>query len=396
MKNTNSTTSLEKRIKRHIIGKTQTFFAATSPGLENICLQELKNLKLNVETGPISPGGVEFTGRLKDCYLANLHLRTANRILMRITEFKATNFTQLEKKIRQIPWELYFSENSSITVYTSCKNSRLYHNDAISERIKNNINLYLDQNNPIENNRYLPQKIFVRVINDRFSISIDSSGELLHKRGIKKNVGKAPMRETIAAAALMMAQFNPAEPLIDPMCGSGTFSIEAALISQEIPPGYLKKDFAFMGWPSFKENQWNYLKKEAEKHFSNRKKISIFASDLNSAPCNILRQNIDKYIPLKIIEVEQKNFFNAPAPLKTKSKGLVIINPPYGVRLGSRKQSKMLIERIADKLKKDYQGWKLALFIPDRSMVNRLPFNLTPHILNHGGVKLTFVTGVIS
>ena len=388
-------TSLSKRIKRHITGREKDFFAATSPGLESICLDELKAFSSTGKAFMKTEGGVQFTGRVPDCCSANLNLRTANRILMRIGEFKATNFLLLEKKLSDFPWELYLPANSLPEIKTATKHSRLYHKDAISHIFTGSIMKRLAQNGTLAaQNSPITQQVFVRAVNDRFTISLDSSGELLYRRGIKTHSAMAPLRETIAAAVLKLCGYNGSEPLIDPMCGSGTFSLEGAMIAQNIPAGWFR-DFAFMNWPCFSSKRWTYIKRKAE---SEIKKISvplIFASDINSKSCEALVSCINKYDIFKIVEVLQKDFFDlSPLALKEKT-GLVIINPPYGHRIGNKPESMKLFHSICDKLKKDFSGWKVGLIVPDIILLNSLPFILKAQSLYHGGLKIYLLYGRI-
>ena len=131
--------AFEKRLKRHIVGRVREYFAATAPGLEPLCRQELQSLPLTVQESRTCPGGVIFQGRLVDCFMANLHLRTANRILMRIDTFKATRFQELEKKLSEWPWELFLQPLQAIDFHVSAKKSKLYHTDAIADRFRSSI-----------------------------------------------------------------------------------------------------------------------------------------------------------------------------------------------------------------------------------------------------------------
>jgi putative N6-adenine-specific DNA methylase len=210
-----SESALFKRIKRHVIGREHTFFAATPPGFEPLCLQELLNLHPPVGNARLISGGVEFKGRLDDCYRANLCLHLPNRILMRISTFKSSNFRQLEKNVGDIPWELYLHPGSPVRVHVAARHCRLHHSGAISERVQKVIASRRLQIKPDEKIQKIPptgQNLFVRGAEDRFTVSIDSSGELLYKRGLKKHAGKAPLRETLAAAALRLAGYGRSQP----------------------------------------------------------------------------------------------------------------------------------------------------------------------------------------
>lgn len=405
MNTTKSTNSLSKRIKRHVTGRTKFFFASTAPGLESLCHAELKDeLKVFLSQNlPVQKtlvedkGGIHFEGRLPDCYIANLYLRTANRILMRIGEFKATNFMQLEIKLSKLPWELYLPASTICLpeIKVSAKHSRLYHKDAISQVFTDSIGKHFSQNNLLLKDSSLEQKVFVRAVNDRFEISIDSSGELLYKRGIKTHTAKAPLRETIAAAILNICGYDGNEPLVDPMCGSGTFSIEAAMIAQNIPAGFFR-NFAFMDWPSYTPKSWAYIKREAESKINNISTPSIFASDINSEACNLLSSCIKKYDFLKIIEVIQKDFFDLSSSAFKGHTGLIIINPPYGNRMGSQTESIKLFQNMCNKLKKDFAGWKVGIIASDIDLFKSLPFTLKSQTLHHGGLKIHLLYGRIT
>ena len=413
---------LSKRIKRHVIGRVRDFFAATSPGLEKLCFDELMSLPLSVRCAMVVPGGVEFKGRVHDCYLANLNLRTASRILMRIGVFNADSFNDLEKKLADFPWELFLCPGSlplisglglgedmasflpRISVTT--RHSRLYHKDAIAERFQASISKRLSQTDFHQEMTFLSdaesengqhdckQQIFVRVVDDRFTVSIDSSGDILYKRGLKKQGGSAPIRETAAAAALKLAGYNGNEPLVDPLCGSGTFSFEAAQMAMHMPAGWLR-EFAFMGWPSFRSQRWAHIRREAEEGLVQIGTPLIFASDKDRKACDALEKRVNASGLSEIIKVSCRDFFDFSPSELTKEKGVVVLNPPYGLRIGTKQESEDIFYAISDQLEKDYKGWRIALVAPDRRLVRTVPFELERHHFCYAGLKLTLLTGKI-
>jgi len=392
-----SQSPLFKRIKRHVIGRQQNFFAATSPGFEPICLQELLKLQATAGRACITPGGVEFEGRLDDCYRANLNLRLPNRILMRIGVFKSSNFRQLERKAGDIPWELYLQPGGLLKVHAATKHCRLRHSGAIAERFQRIISGRPAQIEPIEEIQHPAagdQNLYVRGVDDLFTVSIDSSGELLYKRGLKKHTGKAPLRETLAAAALFLAGYEGSQPLIDPLCGAGTFSLEAALMAKRIPPGWFR-DFAFTKWPSFLAKRWNYIRHQSESGFVHPARPLIFASDIDRQACQKLQGCVEKYSLSDAVEVHQRNFFDLDPRKLTDRSGVICINPPYGHRLGERPESEEFFYAICDKLKKDYRQWKLVLFAPGRKLARAVPFQTTSYPILHGGLKLALLVGKI-
>jgi putative N6-adenine-specific DNA methylase len=386
---------LSKRIKRHVIGRRHTFFIGTSPGFEPVCLREL--LKLNPAAGEarITPGGVEFEGRIDDCYLANLHLRSANRILMRIHTFKSSNFRTLEKKLLDIPWELYLRAGRLPKVHVATKHCRLHHSGAIAERFHKRIAgqlSRLESEPKFTNIVSAKQQIYVRGIDDRFTVSIDSSGDLLYKRGLKKHPSKAPLRETLAAAALLLAGYDGRGPLLDPMCGSGTFSLEGALMAKHVPPGWFR-EFAFMEWPSFRPKRWNYIRRQAESQFVKIARPTIFASDTDPGACQELERCVQKHHMSDAVQVNPEDFFDFDHRRVTDRIGVICINPPYGRRLGGRNESEKFFHTICDKLKRDYHGWRLVLFAPSRKLAGTLPFQTRSYPIIHGGLKLALLIG---
>ena len=389
--------SLSKRIKRHVIGRTRSYFIACPPGFESLCAKELTAIPLNVQHASVIPGGVEFKGRLDDCYLANLNLRTANRILLRLHAFKASNFKHLEKRLAEIPWELYLPHHSTLKIRATVKHCRLYHTGAIEKHFGESIANGLAQTEIKDGNgpdSESPQQIFVRGIDDRFTVSIDSSGDNLYKRGLKKHAGTAPLRETLAAASLLLAGYSGKEPLVDPMCGAGTYSLEAALMVKKIPPGWFR-EFAFMQWPAYRPKRFGYLKRQFEDYFVQPEKPLIFASDKDPLACRQLEQCTQQFGLSDTVSINNADFFELVPRDFTDQPGLVTINPPYGRRMGTRQESTELFQAICEKLARDYKGWKLVLIAPIKLLEKKVPFKLKTYPLFHGGLILKLMVGKI-
>ncbi len=397
MPSPNKDTPLQKRIRRHIVGRQREFFIATRPGMEAMGMAELKSLLPQIETASVVSGGVTFSGRMVDCYRANLQLRTVGRVLMRIADFKATNFRQLARETTGIPWELYLHKQANPEIRVSARGSRLYHKKAIIQHMAPTIRERLlrfgmDPDEPPDST--MNQMIFVRVRDDRFGLSIDSSGPALYKRGMKTGRAIAPIRESIASAILRLSGYTGTGPLIDPMCGSGTFSLEGAMVAKQIPPGWFR-DFAFMDWPAFRPRQWAFLKKEAGKAISRATRPRIFASDADEKACGRLRRVVDDHRLADIIHVSTQDFFELSPQELTDQVGWVVINPPYGRRIGNRRDSDKLFRDICSRLRQAYLGWKLALIGPRRDLEDAIPSSLTTHSLHHGGLRLLLFEGTI-
>jgi putative N6-adenine-specific DNA methylase len=383
--------ALEKRIKRHVIGKPHDFFAVTAPGFEDLCLAELATLGLN---GRPVPGGVEFTGRLPDGYLANLSLRTANRILMRALSFQAAHFSELERQISSFSWELFLKPESLQKIKVTTHRCRLHHTDAIAERVRDGIERRL---RPLGDagRTSIPQQVFVRGLRDRFTLSIDCSGENLYLRGIKTHPGKAPLRETIAAAALMRGGVSSGEMLLDPMCGTGTFSLEAALIAKSIPPGWFRS-FAFAGWPGFRPQRWDHLRRQASKRFTVLSSPRIFASDLDPKACSALEGSLRAHGLSDAVSVACRDFFSFNPQDMGGRPGVVVINPPYGRRLGKTSESRELIRAIMARMIERYSGWKFIIVTPAGRNLPGLPgYGLPVEVYPffHGGLSVNVVVG---
>lgn len=391
----NGSGPFKKRLRRHVVGRRREYFAVAAPGFEPVLLDEVKALVGGAAVESV-PGGVGFEGQLVDCYRANLHLRTAGRVLLRIDAFRATRFDQLAARAGEIPWELFLPTDALPEVSVTARRCRLHHSDAIAERVTAAVGRRLegaagDQGITGEAGSF-PQRLFVRGIEDRFTLSLDSSGDHLHKRGLKTGPGPAPIRETLAAAALMMAGYTGQEPLVDPMCGTGSFSLEGAFMAANLAPGLFRK-FSFMGWPSFLPGRWDHLRREAASTRRGSEGPSVFASDLSRPACELLDRTIRRGGLSDVVEVAVRDFFDFAPSRLTREKGTLSLNPPYGRRLGTAHESNALFREICRKLLADYRGWRLALIAPRRDLAERVPVSGRPLSFQHGGERRWLMTG---
>ncbi|WP_022664874.1 THUMP domain-containing class I SAM-dependent RNA methyltransferase [Desulfospira joergensenii] len=384
--------AFEKRVKRRIIARQHEFFAVCSPGLESLCRSEMDELGDPILNPRVVKGGVAFEGRLEAGYLANLHLRSPSRLLLRLASFKAANFPALEKSISSVDWELFLPSDADIRIQVSCKKSRLFHSDAIAQRCRPIIQSRLSTGAPQESGSI--QTLMIRAENDRFQVSLDMSGALLHRRGIKGHVISAPLRETLAFALLKESGFHGGDILVDPMCGSGTFSIEAAMIRSRVPPGFFRS-FAFEAWPGFRPENFNHLKKKAKEKFILSREPEIFASDLDPRAVDAVRANISAHEFLNSIRAEKIDFFDI-MPRPSLQKGVILLNPPYGKRLGQGQNADDFYHEIGQKLTRDFKGWRLGILCPDHRTRKELSLKqLRSRIIFHGGLNLIAGFGVI-
>ena len=316
---------------------------------------------------------------------------------MRIGEFRAETFEALAHKAKAIPWELYLPPGAALDVKVSAHHSRLYHSGAVAERLLASIRQRLSGAAPAadepEDNRP-HQIVYARLNRDRCLLSIDSSGANLHKRGLRTRGGKAPLRETLAAAVLLRAGFTGREVLCDPMCGSGTFAIEAAMMAKRIPPGWFR-EFAFQGWPAFRPGRWRHIRREASPPETALSRPLILASDRNAADARHLKETIDRCGLGDAIRVEQLAFEKLAGPALDPTGGIVVLNPPYGRRLGSRRTAEQTYQTIGRRLKSDFKGWKAAVLAPSRRLADLLGLRARHYVLSHGGQSVHLMVGKI-
>jgi len=380
---------LYRRIKRHVIAEEHVFFSIVQPGFEKRAGNELANIGLTIKDNFIE-GGVEFFGKLNSCFIASLLSRTSNRIIMRIGEFRTANYYELERQIRSFPWELYISPECKIQFRSSSSKSKIYHTGKLEEIFLNGINERLIKYNIISNgeeSKY-SQTIFLRNNRDICIVSLDASGEFLYKRGIRKNINKAPIRETTASLILLESDIENYDLIIDPMCGSGTFSIEAASIFTKTPPG-LKKEFTFMHWPSFKDKSFNYIKKNLIKDIIPQELIKqeIITSDIDSKEIETAKSNIPEELN-KIIKPKIADFFSLPSDIVKNKKTLIVLNPPYGKRINSQ-NIKSIYTEIGKKIRNDFKNCAYAIIIPDYEKENSLNLKYDRKIaIMNGGIKV--------
>ncbi len=390
-----SSPAIERRIKRLLIGRAQSFFAITAPGLETLCRRELESHLETINVRGIEKGGVSFEARLHDVYTANLLCRTAHRILLRVHAFRAEAFDTLIQKTQAVPWELYLPSDCEPELKVSAYHSRLYHSDAVAERIRQAIqtrmNIHAPPTSQGEENRRA-QRVYARLSHNNCLLSIDSSGANLHKRGLKTGSSQAPLRETLAAAVLMRAGYTGEAVLCDPMCGSGTLAIEGALMAKKIPPGWFRA-FAFQDWPAFREGRWRHIRRVAAPPEMNWPRPLIQASDQNAAAVQQLQTTLASHGLKDAVRVEQRTFESLSGPALSAESGIVVINPPYGKRLGSRRTAEANYDRIGRHLKSHFKGWKAAVLAPSRRLANLLRFRARHYALQHGGQRVHLLIG---
>ncbi|MEJ5361966.1 MAG: THUMP domain-containing protein [Spirochaetota bacterium] len=347
--------AIQRRIAQHVIHKPHTFFAVIQPGFEETAVKEL-NL-LGIQRCTVTKGGVAFRGTLKHCYIANYYSRVATRILMRLCHFRAYHFNEIYRTLKEFPWELYV-QGQTIDVAVSVHSSKLHHTERIGQEVTKAIEKRLSMFGIPCNTTGEVQKVFVRFDHDECMVSLDSSGEPLYKRGYKQYISEAPLRETIAAALLYECNVHDYDTIIDPMCGSGTFPLEAWCILHDIPSG-ANRTFAFMHWPSFRKHVFtSIIRKEPGLH----RDITIIAGDSNPDMVAITQQNSMK--ACAHLHTYTGDFLKERMKAISE-KVLCTVNPPYGRRIHVDNTVK-LYKRLANIFKEWYPEWDLCVLIPSK------------------------------
>jgi putative N6-adenine-specific DNA methylase len=382
---------LERRLKRHLLKEQQEYFAVCAVGFEEVLEQELSAIsrQLSAENLTIQskePGGVTFVAPLEAMYHANLQLRTAHRVLLRIDDFLAQSYPMLFNKVRKIPWELYLGFNKMYSIQVSAKESRLHQHKTIGKTVHDGITEYLK---PLELSPQLtddaPLEIQARFFQDRCTLSLNTSGEHLHKRGYRQLVSEAPIRETLAASILQTIDVQSFNAIVDPMCGSGTFLIEAAMLLKNIAPGS-QRSFAFEQLPFFQESRWERFKREA-KAKQQKTSVKLLGSDIDAKNIGIAKTNAAKAGVADSITFEVAEA--RTLQISSVAKSLLICNVPYGERLEAS-----VLTPFAKNLSKHFKGWEFAFVTKEMRWLKNLKVQNSQRFQN-GGLTVHLVRGVV-
>ncbi|MFU1476432.1 class I SAM-dependent RNA methyltransferase [Roseovarius sp. C7] len=363
-------------------GTPQGLFFAAPPGLEPALEAEAR--ALGFADVVAEPGGVAASGDWSEVWRANLMLRGAGRVLVRVGTFRAMHVAQLDKRARRFPWELILRPDVPIKVEATCKRSKIYHAGAAVQRVETAISETLGA--PIDPEANL--RIMVRIEDDLCTISLDSSGEPLHKRGYKEFVGKAAMRESMAALFLRDCGFDGREPLVDPMCGSGTFPLEAASIAAQHLPGATRR-FAFQDLLRFDAEGFADLRRQVTPEAADPDPgFRAYGSDRDAGAIRGATANAERAGLAHLCQFTQHSVSDLQRP--EGPPGLVMINPPYGGRIGNKKMLYALYAALGRKLSEDFSGWRVGIITTDVSLIRPMGIKFPPPgpPVAHGGLKV--------
>ena len=351
-------------------------------GLEKLASDEISTYSENIIIGN---GGINFSADKLGLYSINLKSRIGMHLLVELFTFNADNDNSLYTEIRKFNWHKYIDVNQTFIIKMR-GNSDIFQNknyatlkikDAVVDQIKK-IKLArpsIDKNNP-------DIIISIFISNDHFKVYIDSSGTSLHKRGYRNKIHKAALNESLAAGLVILSNWNKIDPFYDTMCGSGTIAIEAALIAHNIAPGLFRKEFSFQKWQDYDESLYNKVKSEQENQISINKKVEIFGYDsefanIAMALYSIKLLNLEKYISFKKQSMEQFNPKYQGATL--------IINPPYGERLGEEDSVNDLYKMIGDVFKNQCVDFKCFVFTANLDAAKHIGLKASQKIVLKNG-----------
>ena len=367
-------------------GPRTDLFAACAPGVERVVAQELN--ALGVDDVQTLEGGVAFVGGPEEMVRANLWLRCASRVLLRLGRFEARRVDAIERRARTIPFVRYIARDQAVTVRVTARQAAVHHHRdaarALLRAMADRMGAAIRR--PAEGEPY--SLVLMRLEGRDCTVSIDTSGELLHRRGYRKATAKAPIRETLAAACLHLAGWRGDTPLVDPMCGSGTFPIEAALIARRLAPGRLR-GFAFEDWPAIDGGLLDAARAAAEEASLVRVPVPIHGSDRDAGAVKAAKANARRAGVVGDVEWREAAVSALHPPEAASGPGLIFCNPPYGKRVGGD-DLRDLYAALGNVARERFDGWGLGLVTSDGRLARHCGRGMKPRsaVLPHGGAKV--------
>jgi putative N6-adenine-specific DNA methylase len=377
-----------------------SLFAVTAPGLEAVCAAELAALGM---AGDAVEGGVAWRGGHESLYRANLWSRTASRVIVRVGEFRARTFAELERHAARLPWTRFLVGGTAVALRVTSRKSKLYHSDAVAERVARVLAAEAGADASVVNGAgeddedVAAQLVVIRFVRDVCTVSIDASGRLLHRRGYRQAVAKAPLRETLAAAMLLASGWRGTTPLVDPLCGSGTIAIEAALMARGIAPGLANaqrtpRKFAFERWPGFDASLWSDVAWAARVVIRPDSAVAIVAADRDGGAIAAARANAERAGVQGDIAFVQRPLSSLEPPA---GPGHLVTNPPYGVRVGEHRELHALYAALGRVARQRLAGWTVALLSADPRLDAATGLPLAALLATrNGGIPVRLVAGV--
>ncbi len=354
-------------------------FLVAVPGLEGPLEEEA--LALGFDGVRRVAGGVEVDGGLAEAARANVEMRCAVRVLARVAEFRAMHLAQLDKRSKKVAWRDWLRDDVPVKVEATCRKSKIYVNKAAVQRVEGGLKAA-----GIAISKEAEIVVKVRINDDLCTISLDTTGEALHRRGHKEFVGKAPLRETMAAGFLRVMGFDGTQAVVDPMCGSGTFVLEAAEIAMGLVPGR-SRSFAFEQMARVEGADFAYLKnKDGQDGASGG--VRFFGYDRNDGAIRGARGNAERAGVAGMVAFERAAVSDLVPP-ESLASGLVMVNPPYGGRIGDRKLLFGLYGALGGVLAERFAGWRVGIVTSDGGLAKATGLTLEAYgPVDHSGTKV--------
>ena len=338
------------------------FFATCPRGLEAVLAQEIT--ALGAEQVGATDGGVRFSGPLTLCYRINLQSRIASRVLWQIDSAQYRSEEDIYRYARNMPWDRWFTPHQTIAVKVTAQRSPLKSLDFITLRIKDAVCDFFREGTgirPSVDTRLPDVRIHAYFDAQQFTLYLDTSGEALFKRGYRQYTGEAPLRENLAAGILKLSGWEPGMTLFDPMCGSGTFVLEAAQMALHLPSG-LKRVFGFERLKNFEPQAWEQLRAETAVKPVAASALPIYGSDIDKWAVMDANKNIESAGLNGQVSIVEKDILEIEAPAPS---GVLVMNPPYGERIGEVDELAELYPQLGSVLKQRFAGWKVGIFTAD-------------------------------
>jgi putative N6-adenine-specific DNA methylase len=361
----------------------QQFFATTAKGVEEVLAAEL--VRLGVPDVVAEGGGVRFAGGLEAAYRANLWLRSASRVLMPLAEFACETPEELYQGARGIPWTEYLTPTMTLAVDCNLRDSTLTHSgfvalktkDAIVDELRDRLG-----SRPNVDTKDPDLRVNVRLFRNRCTVSLDCSGTPLDRRGYRLDRHEAPLKENLAAALVELSGWDGGSPFLDPMCGTGTIAIEAALKALRVPPGLLRAGFGFQRWPGYDRGLWERLVEEARQGMLTALPAPVLGSDISHSAVAMANENARRAGVAGKVSLGRGEIAELCPP---EGPGILIFNPPYGKRLGEEEALKPLYKEIGDVMKKRCKGYTAYLFTGNLELAKCVGLKASRRIVLYNG-----------
>lgn len=340
----------------------QQFFATCPRGLETVLVQELQDSGgTDIQ---VVDGGASFSGDMTTCYRANLESRVATRILWRVGQGRYANEDDIYQAMMKLDWPQWFAVERNFLVKVTGVKCPLKSLEFVTLRIKDAVCDRFRQTShsrPDVNTRDPDVRVHAYLTADRYQVYLDTSGAALYQRGLRRSSVEAPLRENLAAGMLKLTNWEPGMPLLDPMCGSGTFLLEAAMMALNIAPGS-KRSFGFEKLKNFDESAWQAMKQRALKRAKPPTFQKIYGSDIDLRAVRVSRKNLEEAGLLNAVQLAHADFAEVVAPAE---QGTLVANPPYGVRIGEDEALAALYPKMGETLKRKFAGWTAYFLTSD-------------------------------